>query len=258
MRRILIALAMLFTGTLPLAAGLEWAPQQAAPPTPDPPKAAPSIAGTWTLTVNTANGTTIAALDARLDGKNVSGTIAGQMGQAAVAGEYADGKLTFAITMRNADGSSMDVSFTGAMKENDTLAGTLTTSTGATLGWTGERVKPDEQSTPAPAKPGSTPATLTGQWVMSLDISGMGAATPTLDLRQDGEKISGTYTGRYGTYPLQGTLKDRTLTFAFTMSAEGTDVTMSFAGEVAGDGSLKGTAEIPGLGSATWTAKREK
>jgi hypothetical protein len=32
---------------------------------------------------------------------------------------------------------------------------------------------------------------------------------------------------------------------------------MSFAGEVTEDGSLKGTAEIPGLGSATWTAKRQ-
>lgn len=257
MRRMLLVLTVLATWTWPLAAGLD-ARQQTAPRKPDPPKAAPSIDGKWTLTINTSNGVMIATLDARLDGKKVSGTIASQMGQAAVAGEYADGKLTLALTMQNADGSSTDVSFTGAMKETGTLAGTLTTSSGATLDWTGERVKTDDQNTPDPTKPGSTSATLTGKWVMSLDISGMGAATPTLDLRQDGEKISGTYTGRYGTYPLQGTLKDRNLTFAFTMNAEGTDVTMSFAGDVAQDGTLKGTAEIPGLGSATWTAKREK
>jgi hypothetical protein len=257
MRKMLIALTVLFTGALPLAAGLEWSPQQAEPRKPEPPKAAQSIAGKWTMTVNTNNGTTIATLDARLDGRKLTGTVSSQMGLAPIAGEYADGKLTFSLTMQGADGSSMDLSFVGAMKENGTLAGTLSTVTGTTLDWTAERTKTDEQGTPSPAKPGSAAGSIAGKWAMSLDISGMGAATPTLDLRQEGEKISGTYTGRYGTYPLQGTLKDRKLNFAFTMNAEGTDVTMSFAGEVTEDGSLKGTAEIPGLGSATWTAKRQ-
>jgi hypothetical protein len=256
-RRILLVLTVLATWTWPLAAGLD-ARQQTAPRKPDPPKAAPSVAGKWTLTINANNGPLLATLDIKLADKRVSGTITSQMGEAPVAGEYVDGTLTFAITMQNADGSSMDLSFNATLKESDTLAGTLSTGTGTSLTWTGERVKSGEQSLTSPAKPAAAPSTIAGKWVMSLDISGMGAATPTLDLRQDGEKISGTYTGRYGTYPLQGTLKDRKLTFAFTMNAEGTDVTMSFAGDVAEDGSLKGTAEIPGLGSATWTARREK
>ncbi|HUL73073.1 MAG TPA: hypothetical protein VLT86_08225 [Vicinamibacterales bacterium] len=108
--------------------------------------------------------------------------------------------------------------------------------------------------TPTPAKP----INIAGKWAMTLDLS-IGQATPALDLKQDGEKVTGTYTGRYGTFPLQGTLKGRALEFSFQMNAEGQDVTMSFSGEVAVDGeSMKGTATIEGLGDATWTAKRDK
>jgi len=99
---------------------------------------------------------------------------------------------------------------------------------------------------------------LTGRWTMTLDLS-MGQATPALDLKQDGEKITGTYTGRYGTSPLHGTLKGQKLEFAFEMNAEGQTVSLSFTGEVAADGeTMKGDATIEGLGDATWTAKRDK
>ena len=55
---------------------------------------------------------------------------------------------------------------------------------------------------------------------MTLELS-IGTANPTLELKQDGEKITGTYTGRYGTSQLQGTLKGRALEFAFQIDAEG-------------------------------------
>jgi hypothetical protein len=93
---------------------------------------------------------------------------------------------------------------------------------------------------------------------MTLEMS-MGTGTPTLDLKQDGEKLTGTYTGRYGTFDLQGSVKERAIQFSFTMSAEGQSVTMSFTGEIAQDGqTMKGTAVLGEMGDATWTAKREK
>jgi hypothetical protein len=92
----------------------------------------------------------------------------------------------------------------------------------------------------------------------SLEMS-MGTGTPTLELKQDADKITGTYTGRYGTFQLEGKLKGRYIEFAFTMVAEDQSVEMSFAGEVAPDGqTMKGTAVLGELGDATWTAKREK
>lgn len=107
-------------------------------------------------------------------------------------------------------------------------------------------------------KPDKATQTVTGKWAMTLEMS-MGTGTPTLDLKQDGEKLAGTYTGRYGTFDLQGSMKERTIQFSFTMGAEGQSVTMSFSGEVAQDGqTMKGSASMGDMGDATWTAKREK
>ncbi len=101
-------------------------------------------------------------------------------------------------------------------------------------------------------------ASVAGKWAMTLEMS-MGTGTPTLELKQDGEKITGTYTGRYGTFALEGTVKGRAIEFAVTMSAEGQSVTISFAGEVAADGlSMKGTAVLDQLGDATWSAVKQK
>jgi ABC-type transport system substrate-binding protein len=115
-----------------------------------------------------------------------------------------------------------------------------------------------------PPKPTPTPtptptATLTGKWTMTLDMQ-MGTATPALEFTQQGEKITGTYEGRYGKFPLTGTLKAKVLEFSFTMNAEGTEVPMYFRGEVAADfqSIVKGTAELDGMGEASWTARRAK
>ncbi len=76
---------------------------------------------------------------------------------------------------------------------------------------------------------------------------------------QAAEKITGTYEGRYGKFPLKGTLKKNVIEFSFTMNAEGTDVVMAYRGEVAADfQSMKGTADLEGMGEATWYAKRVK
>jgi hypothetical protein len=104
--------------------------------------------------------------------------------------------------------------------------------------------------------PDKATVNVAGKWVMTLEM-GMGTATPGLELKQDGPKITGTYSGRYGSFPLEGTVKGRAIAFSFAMSAEGQSVTMSFTGEVAADAlSMKGTASLGDMGDATWSAKR--
>lgn len=112
--------------------------------------------------------------------------------------------------------------------------------------------KPDQ---PQPEK--KSAVNVAGKWSMTLDMS-MGTANPGLELKQDGTKITGTYTGRYGAFSLEGTLKDRTIQFSFVMGAEGQTVTMTFSGEVAPDAqTMKGTASLGEMGDATWSAKRQ-
>jgi len=93
---------------------------------------------------------------------------------------------------------------------------------------------------------------------MTLEMQ-MGTATPALELIQQGEKITGTYEGRYGKSQLTGTLKNRAIEFSFNMNAEGTDVLMAFRGQVAADfKSMKGDAELGGMGEASWSATPKK
>ena len=109
------------------------------------------------------------------------------------------------------------------------------------------------QAPQVPAKP----AAVAGKWVVTLETEAF-TATSTLELKQDGEKLTGTYTSqRYGPSPLTGTIKERALQFSFKMNAEGTEVQMAFSGEVSADGqTIKGKATIAEMGDAVWSAKK--
>jgi len=113
---------------------------------------------------------------------------------------------------------------------------------------------PGAQDPPKPA-----PTTVTGKWTMSMDIENMGTATTALEFKQDGEKLTGTYTGRYGAFKLEGTLKARKIAFTVYLVAEGQESTMYFEGEVADDfATMKGQGSIEGMGAVAWSAKRDQ
>lgn len=117
---------------------------QAPPSTtkPDPKsetKPAPSIAGKWDVSAETAQGTMASTLNLKVDGKKVTGTMASQMGESPLEGEFADGALKFSITIQTNNGGAT-VSFVGTLKENGTLAGTLDYGQGA-MAWTATRPK---------------------------------------------------------------------------------------------------------------------
>src|SRR5262245_2417252 len=111
-------------------------------------------------------------------------------------------------------------------------------------------------SAQTPSKP--APVNITGKWTVSLQLEQINA-TPTVEFKQDGEKLTGTYTGRYGQFPFEGKIKDRALQFVVKMTAEGTDVQMAYSGEVAPDSqSIKGTVALAEMGEGNWTATRAK
>ena len=110
-------------------------------------------------------------------------------------------------------------------------------------------------SAQTPAKPAPE---ITGRWAMALNITEMGIANVVLVFKQTDGKLTGTYTGRYGEFPLTGTIDARTVAFTVVLDTEGGRSEMAFAGELAEDGqTMKGGATIEGLGEATWTAKKQ-
>ncbi len=103
-----------------------------------------------------------------------------------------------------------------------------------------------------------TAANIAGKWQMTLEMT-VGTSSPVLMFKQDAEKLTGSYTGRYGEYPLVGKVEGNKLSFVVTINAEGTETKMSFTGELTPAGDvIKGNADLGGMGEATWLAKREK
>lgn len=118
---------------------------------------------------------------------------------------------------------------------------------------------PTQSPSPTPTASPTPAPTVAGKWTMSLEIP-MGTSTPTLELAQQGEKITGSYEGRYGKFPLTGTLKNRVIEFTVTINAEGTETALWFKGEVSEDDKTigKGVANLGGMGEGSWFAKRNE
>ena len=98
------------------------------------------------------------------------------------------------------------------------------------------------------------PAKVAGQWNISLEIGSI-TGRPTIELKQDGEKLTGTYRGRYGASPLEGEVKENQIGFTVTMNAEGQQTSGYFSGTVDGD-TMSGAVEFEGAGEGTWSATR--
>lgn len=94
---------------------------------------------------------------------------------------------------------------------------------------------------------------LSGKWRLTLEME-VGRATPLLELTEKDGKLSGTYTGRYGASPVEGTVEGRKFAFGVAFETQ----TLAFQGEIKDDGTLAGTAAFGELGEVKWTAVREK
>ena len=98
------------------------------------------------------------------------------------------------------------------------------------------------------------PANIAGKWQFTVELA-VGTGRPLVTFKQDGEKITGTYEGRYGKSALEGTVKANHVEFIVTVVAEGTTVSGAFAGDVEKD-RMTGTVEYEGAGDGTWSAVR--
>ena len=101
--------------------------------------AAVNIAGKWTVTIDLQGQQRTSTLDLKVEGTKLTGTINSELGEAQLAGEYADGKLKFGFTM-DANGTPLQVGFVGAVQKDGTLAGMLDFGQGE-IPWTAVRPK---------------------------------------------------------------------------------------------------------------------
>jgi hypothetical protein len=100
------------------------------------------------------------------------------------------------------------------------------------------------------------PAKVAGKWNVTMQLESI-TGHPVITLKQDGEKLTGTYEGRYGPSELKGSIKEKEIEFSVAFVAEGTRTEGAFAGTVDGD-TMSGSVEFEGAGEGTWSATRVK
>ena len=88
---------------------------------------------------------------------------------------------------------------------------------------------------------------VTGKWMFNVETAA-GSGTPTITLKQDGDKLTGHYSGQLGEADLTGTVKGQEIAFKFSVDAQGNNLDCTYTGTVEGKDSLKGKVNIAGLG----------
>ena len=98
---------------------------------------------------------------------------------------------------------------------------------------------------------------VTGKWAFNVQTDA-GSGTPTVTLKQDGEKLTGHYSSQtLGEADLTGTVKGNEIKFSFSADAQGTSLNVTYTGTIESKDSLKGTVDLGGLAQGTFTAKRQ-
>jgi len=104
--------------------------------------------------------------------------------------------------------------------------------------------------------PQDKPVDVAGRWVLTVETAN-GTATPTVELKQDGETLTGTYSSQiFGEQAVAGTIKGSAITFGFKTSFDGNDVTVTYTG-TADTTTMKGKVAVGDLGEGTFTGKKQ-
>ena len=97
---------------------------------------------------------------------------------------------------------------------------------------------------------------VTGKWAFNVETAA-GSGTPSMTFKQEGEKLTGHYSGQLGESDLAGSVKGADISFTFNIDAQGTMIKATYSGTVESKDSLKGKVVLEGLGDGTFTAKRQ-
>ena len=95
---------------------------------------------------------------------------------------------------------------------------------------------------------------VSGEWDFMVETQA-GTGSPHFSLKQDGTSVTGNYKGQLGEAPVTGTVKGNELTINFKVSAQGTDLAITYVGTVDGD-TIKGKVTLGELGEGTFTGKK--
>lgn len=208
------------------------------------------ILGTWDVTVTAGQGNeTSAPLVLKKERDQIVGTFSSPQGDQGVEASVKERAVTIWFSVRTQNGL-INVTMSGTA-DGDTMKGSMDFGGRGQGQWSAKR----SAATRAPVQGAESKVDVTGTWSFQVE-TGAGTGTPTMTFKQEGEKVSGHYSGQLGEAPLAGTMKGNAIEFTIDVSVEGTTVHIVYSGTVEKD-SMKGKVKLGDFGDGTFTAKKK-
>jgi hypothetical protein len=221
-----------------------------------------SVTGTWKASFVTPDHSYPARIELAQDGEKLTGSVGSEQGETKLTGTVQGSNISFKFDSRDpgGGGNMLAIGVTGTIG-TDGLKGDFTVDGNPTGTFSATR------DTAAPAasarkSDGSKPAAagaldVSGTWEIQVTTSTI-SASPSMTLKQDGEKITGEYhSQQYGQFPLTGTIKDGKIDLTFVMAVEGNNINVVYSGTVDKDG-MNGKVNYGDLMDGTFTGARKK
>ena len=97
-------------------------------------------------------------------------------------------------------------------------------------------------------------ADISGAWQFTVQTASS-KGSPSFEFKQEGEKLTGTYSGKYGKAAVSGSVQGDQVEFVF--EAPNTTGKFHYKGTVAGPTSMTGDYELEGTEKGTFTATKK-
>jgi len=204
--------------------------------------------GKWDVTFTSPQGSHPAVLTLKKEGEKLGGTLSGPQGDLPIGGTQKDAVVSLSFSAQG-DGGALVIAMSGT-QDGDTMRGTVDYGGRAQGEWSASRAKTVASETRA-----ASAVDVTGTWLFSVTTDA-GSGTPTISFKQDGENLTGHYSGQFGEVDLTGTLKGNAIAFGFTIQSDVGSIRIDYSGTVDRD-SMKGTARYGDLAQGTFTANRK-
>src|SRR4051812_13726272 len=151
------------------------------------------IVGTWTVNaVVDSDALPPSTLTLNREGTKIVGTVSGQQGDMRVEASLKEKAVTIWFTVPTQNGPTA-ITMTGTV-DGDVIKGEADLGGGSKATWTANR---SAGGSSAAAAQSDSRVDVSGTWTMAVETAA-GSGTPTIVLKQDGETLSGHYSGQLG------------------------------------------------------------
>lgn len=215
-------------------------------------------AGDWNVTFETPQGPQTVTVSLKLDGDKATGQLSTPMGAVPVTGTATADAFNLSATI-DFQGNAFTLGLIGKVT-GDSVAGSVKAGDLGEFPFTGKRATPAAAASAtvpgaAPAAAAATAGDASGRWNIVLDLAGNPFAI-SATFKQEGDKISGTFSSPAGETPVSGTMSGRALKLEFKAQTPQGELPITMTGDLGADEGFVGKASIAGLGEANWTGKR--